>query len=200
MFTLKESMIKFAILIRHGESVSNTLNIVSGDLDKYPLTDKGKNQAIRAGNELKKLNIDAIVSSPILRVRETAQIISSILNVLYKTDERLMEIGFGKFNNGPFQNTPKFTYESSEIEPWGSIERRMLSIMNDYSGNVVLASHAFPIRVLVAHFLKLGENESFGISIANAGLSVINVPKGNVLAIGSPVVTENLINQINGKS
>ncbi|MGC8565899.1 MAG: histidine phosphatase family protein [Thermoplasmata archaeon] len=199
MFTLKGSMIKFAILVRHGESLSNALNIVSSDLDKYPLTDKGKNQALRAGNELKKLNIDAILSSPIMRARETAQIISSILNVPYKTDDRLMEIGFGKFNNGPFQNTPKFTYESKEIEPWESIEKRMLSILSDYSGNVVLASHAFPIRVLIAHFLRLGENESFGISISNAGISAVDVPNSNVLAIGSPVVTENMISKINGK-
>lgn len=189
-------MIRFAILVRHGESFTNTMNIVSDDLDKYPLTEKGRNQAKNAGNEIRKIAIDFIISSPILRARETAEIISSITGKEIVIDNRLREIGLGKFNNTPFQTAPKFTYVSEEMEKWENIERRMLSVIDDYSGNAVLVSHAFPIRVLVAHFLNLEENESFGISLGNASISIVDVLRKNVLAIGSPVITENLRNKI----
>ncbi|MDP8012240.1 MAG: histidine phosphatase family protein [Thermoplasmata archaeon] len=192
-------MIKFAILVRHGESVSNTMNIVSRDIDKYPLTEKGRNQVKFTGNELKKIKLEKIVTSPVLRAKETAEIISKIIDIPFKIDERLIEIGFGKFNNGPFQITPKFTYESKEMETWENIEKRMLACINDYSGNVLFVSHAFTIRVLISHFLSLDENESFGISISNASISVLDVQNKRVLAIGSPVITEKLEKKI-GKS
>lgn len=185
-------MIKFAIFVRHGESLANTMNLVSDDIEKYPLTEKGREQVKKVGAELKKIHVDQIVSSPILRAFETAQIISSFLDLPVKIDDRLMEIRFGKFNNGPFDKTPKFTYLSNELESWENIKKRMLSIMDDYDGNIVLVSHAFPIRVVIASYLNLEENESYGISIGNAKLSIINVPERKVLAIGSPLITENL--------
>jgi len=185
-------MIKIAILVRHGESYSNTLNIVSDDLDKYPLTDKGIIQVNKAAEELRKIRIDSILSSPIRRARETAEIISKSLGNGYAIDERLREIGFGKLNGQPLENVPDFTYLSPEIEPWERIEKRMLSVIEEYEGNVLLISHAFPIRVLIAHFLSLGENESYGIFIKYATISMINVKNGKVIAIGSPVVTEDM--------
>jgi probable phosphoglycerate mutase len=185
-------MIKFAILVRHGESFSNTLNIVSEDIDKYPLTENGIKQAKFTGEQLKKIKIDSIYSSPIRRARETAEIISSILNMDFSTDIRLKEIGFGKYNGERIENVPDFTYESEEIEPWDKIEKRMLSILNDYNGTVLLVSHAFPIRVLVAHFLSLGENESYGILINYATITLIDNINKNVVAIGSPVMTKRM--------
>jgi Fructose-2,6-bisphosphatase len=192
-------MIKFAVLVRHGESITNTMGIVSDDIDKYPLSEKGIKQARFVGNELKKINVDGILTSPILRARHTAEIISSVLQKEIKIDQRLREIGFGRFNNGPFSITPKFTYESDEIEAWTDIEKRMLSVMNDYNGNLILVSHAFPIRVIIAHFLNLDENESFGISLGNASISVIDIINKKVLAIGSPIITENLMKSLKEK-
>lgn len=185
-------MIKYAILVRHGESYSNTLNIVSDDLNNYPLTERGREQAKNTAEELRKINIDAIYSSPVRRARETAEIISRRLNVDFFTDIRLREIGFGRFNGERLENVPEFTYESEEIEKWESIEERMLSIINEKDGNVVLVSHAFPIRVIIAHFLSLDENESYGIFINYATISVVDVGNGEVISIGSPVVTEKM--------
>jgi len=39
-------MCRLAVLVRHGESTLNTMGLVSNDLDGYPLTENGKEQAI----------------------------------------------------------------------------------------------------------------------------------------------------------
>jgi probable phosphoglycerate mutase len=184
-------MINNVVLVRHGESMTNAQNIVSDLLDKYPLTDRGIQQVQKIANELKDLKIDAIVTSPIIRAKETAIIIAEKLSMDFSTDERLREIGMGKFNEKNISEVPKFTYESKDLEPWNAIDERMMAIMNSYSGNVLLISHGFPIRVLVSHYLGLNEDESYGIYINFASVTAIN-SKRNVVSIGSPRITDHI--------
>jgi len=57
----------------------------------------------------------------------------------------------------------------------------------------------FPIRVAIAHFLGLDEDESLGIySFDNASISIIDVKNNSVLAVGSPRVSERLLKKIRG--
>lgn len=58
------------ILLRHGESVWNQLNLFTGWVD-VPLTEKGIDQAIAAGVKLKDMPIDAIYTSTLVRAQET---------------------------------------------------------------------------------------------------------------------------------
>ena len=91
------------------------------------------------------------------------------------------------------------TYESPELEQWGEVKERVIQAIYDYQGNVVFVSHMFPIRVAVAHFLGLDEDESLGIySFANASISVIDVKNNRVLAMGSPRVSDRLLRKIRG--
>jgi len=70
---------KFTItLLRHGESVGNANDYYQGQSD-FPLTEKGRQQAEalaqRWNNEA--VIFDRIISSPLARARQTAQIIAS---------------------------------------------------------------------------------------------------------------------------
>ncbi len=62
-------------VVRHGQSVLNVTRTFAGRTDT-PLTDEGREQAKRAGEKVAKLDIDLIVSSPLIRALETAQIIA----------------------------------------------------------------------------------------------------------------------------
>ena len=64
-------MCRLAFLVRHGESTLNTVGLLSNDLDRYPLTENGKEQALRMSEELKKIHIDSIVTSLMLRTGRT---------------------------------------------------------------------------------------------------------------------------------
>jgi len=63
-------------LIRHGESIANSRNILSGTLD-VALTKNGIKQAIHAGRLLKKIKFDEVYTSLLSRAFVTAMIILS---------------------------------------------------------------------------------------------------------------------------
>ena len=89
----------YAILIRHGESEANVLKILDHDPDsKYHLTQIGRGQVEFTAERISKLKVDLILSSPLLRARETAEILSKKINVPYKVENGITEAGLGSFH------------------------------------------------------------------------------------------------------
>jgi probable phosphoglycerate mutase len=68
----------------------------SGRLD-IPLTDTGREQARQAAAALAGAGVDAVVTSPLARARETAQAIADATGAPLTVDERLTEIDYGSF-------------------------------------------------------------------------------------------------------
>ena len=68
-----------------------------GDDDLRPLTKKGRAQSERLGAFLEAHGVrpDVIVSSPLVRARQTAEIVAEALGMTIRTDRRL-GTGFGK--------------------------------------------------------------------------------------------------------
>ena len=62
------------ILIRHGETEFNKNHLIGGKTD-VPLTEKGKEQAKSAREIVAKYQYDAIITTPLLRAKETADIL-----------------------------------------------------------------------------------------------------------------------------
>lgn len=84
-------------IVRHGESEYNAKGLLAGITD-IPLTDTGREQARQAGTQLANLGITRIVSSPLVRAYETAEIIAEQLGFHPESilvDERLHERDFG---------------------------------------------------------------------------------------------------------
>ena len=102
-------------LIRHGESIQNTKESYGKSIpdSKIVLTNKGKEQARKAGEFLKdfceKENIDLDKArmwvSPFERTRETARIINESLNIKdVKEDIALIEQRYGLFSDDYLDN------------------------------------------------------------------------------------------------
>lgn len=83
------------ILTRHTTSEWNTLGLVQGQTD-IELSEKGKDEAKTLAAKLSDLGITLIVSSDLRRASQTAEIISSELQVPFKVDSRLKECSYGK--------------------------------------------------------------------------------------------------------
>ncbi|HKY52777.1 MAG TPA: histidine phosphatase family protein [Anaerolineales bacterium] len=81
--------------VRHGESEANTLRVISNRESRFGLTALGKQQAMILADRLKEFPITAIFSSPILRARETAEILSEFLQLPYQITEALREYDCG---------------------------------------------------------------------------------------------------------
>lgn len=92
------------VLVRHGESTWNIEGRYQGRLDP-PLSPRGREQAQTLSARLyrealariDKNRLTGIVSSPLLRARDTAQICAEALGLPVVIDERLTEISHGEW-------------------------------------------------------------------------------------------------------
>jgi probable phosphoglycerate mutase len=98
-----------AAFIRHGQTDWNRDGLLQGSSD-IPLNDTGRAQAADALMTLRSLPWDVVVSSPLLRARETAQIIADGLGIaLGPAYDGLVERDYGELEG---------TSSSAAIERW----------------------------------------------------------------------------------
>jgi broad specificity phosphatase PhoE len=86
-------------LLRHGESVGNAESRWQGQAD-FELTDTGRAQARALAQRWKSEDVkfDLIISSPLSRAKETAEIVASALEVQIEFDELWLERDNGEFS------------------------------------------------------------------------------------------------------
>ncbi len=136
-------------VMRHGEAESNARAIVSSALPgEYHLTERGRQEVIRSAEKLSGEKIDYIVASPVLRTRETAELLAKQLGltpdrVLF--DERLREVGFGSWEGRPISDYLTAT-DYSGVEPEVEVKDRLMSAMMEidakYRGQtIVVVTH-----------------------------------------------------------
>lgn len=162
--------------MRHGQAKSNVKAMCSCWPEKFknPLTILGKELVRESAEKLKaKLDlegqvIDLIFVSPLLRTQQTAKIVGKILGASFKTDRRLREIGFGKFNGKHLEAMWKsFKHEEERInkgadggETYVKILDRMMGVIKDIEKkykdrNVMLISHEGPLFLLQGRIMGL---------------------------------------------
>lgn len=85
--------------LRHGQSVGNAEDRFQGQSD-FPLTEAGRAQAHTLAQRwfAEGLTFDQTIASPLLRARETAQIVCDKLELPLELDEIWMERDNGKFS------------------------------------------------------------------------------------------------------
>ena len=83
-------------IIRHGRTDWNDLHKMQGHTD-IPLNDEGRAMAARAAEEYKDVHFDICFCSPLIRARETAEILLKGRDIPIIIDDRLTEMSFGDF-------------------------------------------------------------------------------------------------------
>ena len=147
--------------IRHGESVGNLKRVFTGRWD-VPLTELGQEQAKQAAAQAEKLNIDCIVSSPLLRARQTAEIIADEIG--YPLDkivfsDLLMERDYGDWQQQPysvadgkdFEDVPNVEPEQQLLKRGEQAAKFLRTIRAD---NVLVVAHGTIGRVLRDQVLR----------------------------------------------
>lgn len=125
-------------LVRHGR-VENPGKIEYGRLPGFSLSRSGREQAMAIAQKILKDKIDicSVVSSPLERTVQTAEIISRVTGVPFKTDERLTE-----WDQGPWQGktTKEFAAQSGYynvpikmdgLEPHATAADRVISVIRE---------------------------------------------------------------------
>jgi broad specificity phosphatase PhoE len=85
------------VFLRHGESIGNAESRWQGQSD-YALTERGRAQARALAERWKSeaAQFDLIISSPLVRAKETAEIIASALGVRIELEPILLERNIGE--------------------------------------------------------------------------------------------------------
>ena len=98
------------LVVRHGQSTGNLNRIFQGQ-GPFPLTNKGKIQAVLVAKELKDKfdSINCIYSSDLVRAKESTEIVSNILGIT----EVIFEKRFREHNCGILEGKV-FTEELKE--------------------------------------------------------------------------------------
>lgn len=84
------------LIVRHGKTDWNIQKKLQGRVD-IELNEIGKMQARETAQLLEKENIDLIISSPLKRAIQTAEIINESRNIPVVIDERIAERNFGVY-------------------------------------------------------------------------------------------------------
>ena len=102
---------------RHGETFWNVENKICGATD-IGLTERGHEQAEELGQIIKskieagELHIDEIIASPLERAYDTAKHIAKVTGIPMRSDERLREQNFGRYE-GTARNGEEFRMDKS---------------------------------------------------------------------------------------
>ena len=83
-------------IIRHGRTDWNDRHKLQGRTD-VPLNAEGRRMAEEAREDYRDVHFDVCFCSPLVRARETAEILLRDRNVPILYDERLLEMGFGSY-------------------------------------------------------------------------------------------------------
>jgi probable phosphomutase (TIGR03848 family) len=95
-------------MIRHGRTSSNANGTLAGWTEGVGLDALGREQAAGLAGRLHRLPIVAVVSSPLQRCLETAQIVADALSdITVRTDERLGECRYGAWTGGSLNELAK---------------------------------------------------------------------------------------------
>ena len=172
----RKRMMGHFYFVRHGESLWNVENKICGATD-IDLTEKGYLQAEQAAENIIKenLKIDMILASPLKRALHTAETISEKTGIPLRTEPRLIEQNFGKWE-GTARNGEDFRIAKTHfIESWDGGEsmfktaHRVYSLLDEITSQeetvYLLAAHNGLARIIQSYFHDMTNEEfaSFGI-------------------------------------
>ena len=193
------------LLVRHGETEWNRQQQFQGQID-IPLNENGKKQAQQAAEFLKDIQIDSAVTSPLVRPKETAEIIlQPHPEVKLQLDDRLKEIAHGLWE-GKFESeieqafpgmlqkwkTAPETVQMPEGENLEDVWNRSIpawqAIVASTPPNTtcLVVAHDAINKAVMCHLFGLGPPEHFwNFKQGNGSVTAIDYPQG---PDGLPVV------------
>lgn len=179
-------------LLRHGETRHTAHKRFSGwGGDDPPLSEIGREQARRAGRHLADVGgVDVLITSPMARTRETAELVAESLSVPIIVEHDLRECAFGDWDGQTFAEVQQADAEtltawlaSSALAPPGGesfddVAKRVTAardrLMATHSGaTMVWVTHVTPLKTMVRLALDAPSHSLYRMNVAPASLTTI---------------------------
>ncbi|GGG04864.1 bifunctional RNase H/acid phosphatase [Rhodococcoides trifolii] len=179
------------MLLRHGQTPLSVDRRYSGR-GNPELTDTGVAQAAAAAKRIDFMGgVDAIVSSPLVRARATADAVAAAVGVDVVIDEGLTETDFGAWEGMTFAEVSerdpelhkKWMADTSVAPPGGesfdAVRERIGEardrLLQKYSGQtVVVVTHVTPIKTMLQFALDVGPSILYRMHLDLASLSIVD--------------------------
>lgn len=177
------------ILVRHAAH-DNVGGYLAGRMPGVPLGQAGLAQARRLAQRMARERIDAIQSSPVQRCRQTAQAIAEVVARDVEIAPGLEEVDFGAWSGRSFEelnrdelwrrwNAARSMTATPAGETMLGVQQRICghilsSVRANPDAQIVMVSHADPIRAALAVVLGLSLDRLQSLDIAPASISIID--------------------------
>jgi broad specificity phosphatase PhoE len=189
-------------LVRHAD-VENPRRVLYGHLPGFPLSERGRAQAIELGKRLGDRGVARILHSPLERAAETARLIAEQLPepVPLIPEPALLEAEFGRYLQGvPYWQIPVrrplwlvhkarrglLPGDEAIDQLGGRVVGVVHRVAEEHPGEVsLLVSHADPLQAawLLMDGRPQTERELYRKAVDRAGLLEVDVEGGRVLAV-----------------
>jgi len=181
------------VLIRHGETDWNVEGRYQGQADP-PLNSLGVQQAQQLALELGNSSIDILYTSPLLRTKQTADLISDKLSKPQFDEPRLMEIHQGDWQTrlrSEIESLYPELFSAWETDPWkvnppggehlSEVQARVYDAVDDIlqinrNQKIGLVTHRIPIALIKVRYQAMDPDIVRTIHLPNAYWEEIQVP------------------------
>jgi len=197
------------LLVRHGETEWNKESRFQGKMD-IPLNETGKEQGRKAADLLKDTSLNFAISSPLLRPKETAELIlAHHPGVELQLQDKLLEISHGTWEGklkpeiqmeypellNQWQETPELVQMPDgenlqqvwdrAIAGWEEIVAEQSNVSSDSINTGIIVAHDAINKVILCALLGLSTSNFWNVKQGNGAVSVIDYPDGKD---GKPVL------------
>ena len=164
------------LLVRHGLT-AGTGNVLTGRTPGIALDDRGREQAAALAARLAAVPLDAIITSPLERCRQTADAIAAARNghpLAVQQDERLAEVRYGDWTGQPLKRLAKdplwrvvqahpsgATFPGEDGESLPDVQHRAVGAVREWNARLgrdatyLICSHGDVIKSLIADSLGM---------------------------------------------
>ncbi len=165
---------------RHCSTECSEKKIYCGRSD-IPLSPRGKAEAKALTQKAKELSFSLVVSSPLLRARETALAIVGERNIPILLDDRLKERDFGAFEGTSveapegkvyrFSFALQYPHGESNLQVAARVYEFLDEVKEKYAGqDIFLVSHGSACRIIRSYFKQMTDEEFYAYSQPNGAI------------------------------
>jgi probable phosphoglycerate mutase len=182
------------LLVRHGLT-AGTGHVLTGRTPGIPLDDRGREQARALAERLAGVPLDAIVTSPLERCRQTAEAIAAARNghpAAVTEDAELAEVAYGEWTGKPLRRLAKeplwrvvqahpsaVRFPGPDGESMADMQHRAVRAVRAWNARLgpravyVICSHGDVIKSVIADSLGMHLDMCQRIQVDPCSLSVI---------------------------
>lgn len=170
------------IIVRHGRTEANRAGLLLGRADPA-LDELGRRQAAAVAVAVGP--VDRVVTSPLLRTRQTAEAFDAPVS----TDERWIELDYGEWDGRPTSEVPTETWAAwradEQFRPPGGeslaeLGERVAGALDELADegrhrHVLVVTHVSPIKASLAWALGVGNGVAWRSFVAPASITRVAV-------------------------